>query len=148
MPYATEQQYHQFIQELGQSIDRVRFSIWWIDEKVEQLDRTEYGGSGPLSGVAGGAFSRQNKRNEGTPGTGLHIYSSMPRVLMSSNRDTDPLQQAQIVFRCLEITTHADKIRNRNSSGRNCQASMSFSTTRFIIIRTTLRPCRCSQTYR
>ena len=46
LPYATERQCHQMIQELGQSIDRVILSIWWGDEEMEQLDRTEYWGPG------------------------------------------------------------------------------------------------------
>lgn len=46
LPYTTEQAYHQMTQELTQSIDQVRSSIWWIDEEMEHLDRTEYGRPG------------------------------------------------------------------------------------------------------
>ncbi len=46
LPYTAEQVYHQKVGELEQSIDQVRVSTWWIDDEMEDLDRTEYGGPG------------------------------------------------------------------------------------------------------
>lgn len=46
LPSTTERQFHQVIEELRQSINQARMSIYYIDGELEELDRAEYRGPG------------------------------------------------------------------------------------------------------